>query len=40
MDTLDKDLTEMIITMEYAALDRWGKDDPSGFLEICAPEVE
>ena len=22
-----------------AALDRWGKGDPSGFLEICAPEV-
>ena len=28
-----------IIRLERAALDRWGKGDPSGFLEICAPEV-
>ncbi len=28
-----------IIQMEKAALDRWGKGDPSGFLEICAPDV-
>lgn len=28
-----------IIAMERAALDRWGKGDPSGFLEICAPDV-
>jgi hypothetical protein len=28
-----------IITLERAALDRWGKGDPSGFLEICAPDV-
>jgi ketosteroid isomerase-like protein len=25
--------------MERAALDRWGQGDPSGFLEICAPDV-
>lgn len=25
--------------MEYAALDRWGKGDPGGFLEICAPDA-
>ncbi|MBI3808551.1 MAG: DUF4440 domain-containing protein [Nitrospirae bacterium] len=25
--------------MERAALDRWGKGDPSGYLEISAPEV-
>jgi ketosteroid isomerase-like protein len=25
--------------MEKAALDRWGKGDPSGFLEISAPDV-
>ncbi len=25
--------------MERAALDRWGKGDPSGFLEISAPDV-
>ena len=33
------DLTKKIIDMECAALDRWGKGDPSGFLEICAPDV-
>lgn len=33
------DPAETIIAMERAALDRWGKGDPSGFLEICAPDV-
>ncbi|MBI5710312.1 MAG: nuclear transport factor 2 family protein [Candidatus Eisenbacteria bacterium] len=33
------DPTEAIIALERAALDRWGKGDPSGFLEICAPDV-
>ncbi len=28
-----------ILAMERAALDRWGKGDPSGFLEISAPDV-
>jgi ketosteroid isomerase-like protein len=28
-----------IIAMERAALDRWGVGDPSGYLEIMAPEV-
>ena len=28
-----------IIGLECAALDRWGKGDPSGFLEISAPDV-
>ncbi len=28
-----------IIEMEKAALARWGKGDPDGFLEICAPDV-
>ena len=28
-----------IITMERAALDRWGAGDPRGYLEIMAPEV-
>ncbi len=28
-----------ILGMERAALDRWGKGDPSGFLEISAPDV-
>ena len=26
-------------TMERAALDRWGKGDPQGYLEIMAPDV-
>jgi hypothetical protein len=30
---------EIIIAMERAALDRWGKGDPSGFLEISDPGV-
>jgi ketosteroid isomerase-like protein len=28
-----------IIDMETSALERWGNGDPSGFLEICAPDV-
>lgn len=28
-----------ILALERAALDRWGKGDPSGFLEISAPDV-
>lgn len=32
-------ITEEIIAMERSALDRWGKGDPSGFLEISAPDV-
>ncbi len=35
----ENETTEIIIAMEKAALDRWGKGDPSGFLEISAPEV-
>src|SRR5262245_31258443 len=30
---------DTIITMERAALDRWGKGDPQGFVEIYAPEI-
>ncbi len=30
---------EAIIAMERAALDRWAKGDPAGFLEITAPDV-
>lgn len=30
---------ETIIALERAALDRWGKGDPLGFLEISAPDV-
>ncbi len=28
-----------ILALETAALERWGKGDPSGFLEISGPEV-
>jgi ketosteroid isomerase-like protein len=35
---MDK-LSEEIITMEKAALRKWGNGDPSGFLEISAPDV-
>lgn len=28
-----------IVAMERAALDRWARGDPSGFLEISAPDV-
>ena len=33
------DPTQTIITMERGALGRWGIGDPSGFLEISAPDV-
>ncbi len=35
----DEYVTAKIIELESAALDRWGKGDPSGFLEICAPDI-
>lgn len=28
-----------IIALERAALDRWGRGDPSGYLEISSPDV-
>jgi hypothetical protein len=34
-----KDPGDIIIALERAALERWGQGDPSGFLEICAPDV-
>ena len=34
-----QEITETLIAMESAALRRWGNGDPSGFLEICAPDV-
>ena len=33
------DIAATILAMERAALDRWGKGDPSGYLEISAPDV-
>jgi hypothetical protein len=32
-----QDVSAEIIAMECAALDRWIRGDPTGFLEICAP---
>lgn len=32
-------ITAEIIALERAALDRWGAGDPSGYLDISAPEV-
>ena len=31
--------TEIILNLERAALDRWGKGDPDGYLQISAPDV-
>lgn len=36
---MTEDPTATIIAMERAALDRWCNGDPSGFLEISAPDV-
>ena len=33
------DIAQTIIDLERRALERWGKGDPSGFLEICADDV-
>ncbi|MDD5327970.1 MAG: nuclear transport factor 2 family protein [Phycisphaerae bacterium] len=35
----EKQIAATIIAMEKAALERWGKGDPSGFLEISASDV-
>jgi ketosteroid isomerase-like protein len=35
----DEDIPSAIVAMERAALDRWGRGDPGGFLEISAPDV-
>jgi hypothetical protein len=34
-----QNIQSTIIAMECAALDRWIKGDPGGFLEICAPDI-
>jgi hypothetical protein len=36
---VDSSVADEIIALERAALDRWGRGDPSGFLEISAPDV-
>ena len=30
---------EIVIALERAALDRWGRGDPAGFLQTYAPEI-
>ena len=35
----NQDISSLIISMECAALERWIHGDPSGFLEISAPDV-
>ena len=35
----NEDISSLIISMECAALNRWIHGDPSGFLEISAPEI-
>ena len=32
-------IKDTVLALERAALDRWGKGDPDGYLEISAPEV-
>lgn len=34
-----EEITTTIIALERAALDRWGAGDPTGYLEISAPDV-
>jgi len=38
-ETTKSGLTELIVALEHSALQRWGKGDPSGFLEISADDV-
>jgi ketosteroid isomerase-like protein len=35
----EDEISAQILAMERAALDRWGRGDPDGFLEISAPDV-
>lgn len=34
-----KAVTDTIIALERAALDRWGRGDPQGYIETYAPEI-
>jgi ketosteroid isomerase-like protein len=38
-DSAAQDAAPDVVAMEKAALDRWGKGDPQGYLEIMANEV-
>src|ERR1700722_14700844 len=35
----DDDMSAEIIALERAALDRWGRGDPQGYLDRMAPEI-
>ncbi len=35
----ETEIVSLILSMERAALDRWGKGDPSGYLELSSPDV-
>ena len=35
----EQEVASLILSMERTALDRWGKGDPSGYLEISSPDV-
>lgn len=37
--TDEQAIADRILKMERAALDRWGKGDPDGYLEISAPDM-
>ncbi len=37
--TEDQDVVQTIVALERNALERWGRGDPSGFLEISAEDV-
>jgi len=39
MIAMTQEIASEIIALERAALDRWGAGDPSGYLEISAPDV-
>jgi len=36
---MNPSVPELILSLERAALDRWGKGDPDGYLEICEDDV-
>ena len=36
---IDTRLADALLALEHAALVRWCAGDPSGYLEICAPDV-
>ncbi len=37
--TEDQKTVDQILTLERAALDRWGRGDPGGFLEVYASDI-